>query len=337
MLTVPRPRRSSELRPPAPAPDRALEAARNVGPDAVTLTGPVGTRYVGDGGPYVIAHRGGAALARENTLAAFDRSYALGVRYLETDVRMTSDGECVAVHDATLTRVTGAEARVDELTLSGIRRLGIGGDRVLRIADLLATFESAKFVFDLKDPKALPHLVALLHRAGATDRVCLAGARDRWLLAARELAGPALNTALGWEAVGRLVIAAKAGRRPVNLPPAEFVHLPRTLGRRKLLTRRVVDIAHDLGMRVMAWDVEDADAMHQMLDIGVDGLITDRPDLARDVLVERDAWVAPTAWPAPEKPVQGAEQEKRTMARARRLLSRGVASQGAASQGVVAP
>lgn len=275
MLTVPRPRRSAEVNVAAPTP---------------------GTRYLADGGPRVIAHRGGAGLARENTLAAFDKSFAMGVRYLETDVRVTLDGECVAVHDATLTRVTGVEHRVDELTLAGIRRLGIGGDRVLRIADLLTTFDSAKFVLDLKDPRGMPTLIALLQRHDAVDRVCLAGARDRWLASARELAGPALATTLGWEATTKLVLAARSNRIPLNLPDAEFVHLPRRLGRSRVLTRRVVAVAQHIGLKVMAWNVEDATSMHEMLDIGVDGLITDRPDISRAVLIERDSWQAPRVW-----------------------------------------
>jgi glycerophosphoryl diester phosphodiesterase len=285
MFTVPLPRRSPE----ALGADNVLTVA----------SGPTGPRFIGLGGPYLVAHRGGAGLARENTLAAFDRSFALGVRYLEADIRVTSDGECVAVHDSTLTRVTGADGRVSDLTLAGIRRLGIGGDRVLRVADLLKTFESARFVLDLKDPAALAPLIAVLQWHDAVDRVCLVGARDRWLLAARDLAGPQLSTGLGWESATRLVLAARSGRKPTALPPAEFAYLPRILAGRRVLTRRVVSVAHDLGLRVMAWNAEGTTAMHEMLDIGVDGLITDRPDLGRDVLLQRNLWRAPQAWPMP--------------------------------------
>lgn len=280
MQTVPRPRHSAE---------------KITG----VVQGPRGARFLGDGGPYLIAARGGAGAARANTLAAFDASYALGLRYLQTDVRVTADGECVAVRGASLSRLTGVDARIEELTLTGIRRLGIGGDRVLRIADLLKTFDSARFVLDLKDPAALEPLVAVLQWQDAVDRVCLTGARDRWLAAARDLAGDGLTTALGWEATTRLLLAATGGRRPVALPPAEFVHLPVRLGPAPVLTPRVVRMAHDLGMRVVARDVENIAQMHAVLDAGVDGLATSRPDLGRAVLLARDAWQPPRAWHPP--------------------------------------
>lgn len=258
------------------------------------------TRFLSDGGPYLIAARGGGA-SRPNTLAAFDASFALGLRYLQTDVRVTADGECVAVREASLARVTGSDSRIEDLTLTGIRRLGIGGDEVLRIADLLKTFDSARFVLDLKDPAALEPLVAVLQWQDAVDRVCLTGARDRWLAAARDLAGPALSTALGWESTARLVLAAATGRRPVALPSADFVHLPLRLGPAAVLTPRVIRVAHHRGLRVIARDVESPGQMHALLDAGVDGLVTARPDLGREVLLQRDAWQPPRAWnhPAP--------------------------------------
>jgi glycerophosphoryl diester phosphodiesterase len=251
--------------------------------------------YVGDGGPYAVAHRGGAGLAPENTLAAFGRSYALGVRYLETDVRLTADGVCVAFHDARLRRTTGAPGRLADLDWDDVRELRVGGEPVPRLAELLDAFPDARFTIDVKEPRALGPLAADVHGCGAAERVCLAGAADRVLAEARESFG--LATALGWESLTRLALCARTGNRPRWVTRAQFAHVPLRLGRVPVFADRLVAMAADLGVRVLVWTVDDPPLMHRLLDEGVDGIITDRPDLLREVLVARDAWTAPH--PAP--------------------------------------
>lgn len=225
-------------------------------------------------------------------METFERSLSLGVEYLETDVRITADGVCLAFHDAALTRITGAEEKVINLTLEGVRRLGIGGASIPRIEDLLDAFPDARFVIDLKDSRALAPLIGLLRLRGDLDRVALAGARDRWLSAARAMAGGALSTALGWESTTRLVMGARTGILPRGLVRAEFVHVPWRLGRAPVFSERLVSMAHDLGLKVMVWTVDEPGIMHHLLDRGVDGIISNRPDLLRDVLAARDRWRA---------------------------------------------
>jgi glycerophosphoryl diester phosphodiesterase len=251
------------------------------------------TGYAGVGGPYAVAHRGGAGLAPENTIAAFERSYALGVRYLETDVRLTADGVCVAFHDAHLRRTTGVRGRLGDLTWEEVRRLRVGGEPVPRLADLLDAFPDARFTIDVKEPRALGPLVAAVHGSRAAGRVCLAGSADRVLTEARETFG--LATALGWESLTRLALAGRTGSRPRWVRRAQFAHVPLRLGRVPVFADRLVAMAADLGVRVLVWTVDDPALMHRLLDAGVDGVITDRPDLLREVLVARDAWVTPQA------------------------------------------
>jgi glycerophosphoryl diester phosphodiesterase len=246
------------------------------------------------GRPYAVAHRGGAGLAVENTMAAFERSYALGFRYLETDVRVTADGVCVAFHDSTLGRMAGVRARVRDLTWAELSALRVvGGHRVPRLEEVLETFGDARFMVDLKDPRGIAALAVALRRSQAHDRVCVAGSADRWLADARAVMGNAVSTAMGWESVARLSTAARLGLRPRGVVQAPFAHVPFRLHRFPVFVERLVSMVHDLGAQLMVWTVDDPERMHRLLDSGVDGIITDRPDLLRGVLVSRGAWTAP--------------------------------------------
>ena len=248
--------------------------------------------YGTDLGPYAIAHRGGAGLAPENTFEAFSRSVALGVRYLETDVRLTADGVLVAFHDERVDRVTDLRGRVDRLTWSDLRRASVdGGGPVMRLDDLLHAFPDTHFAVDLKTGAGIEPLARVLRDAAAVSRVCVAGAWDRWLADLRTACGPRLRTALGWRSLATLVGCATAGvRPPLGVATGEFVHVPASLGRVPLVAERLVRTAADLGVRVLVWTVDEPVLMHRLLDLGVDGIMTDRPDVLREVLVQRGQW-----------------------------------------------
>ena len=193
---------------------------------------PFDVRYGSDPGPWVVAHRGGAGLALENTLEAFARSTALGVRYLETDVRATADGVCVAFHDAGLARLARVPGRLADLTWSQARRLRLPGDgRVSRLEEVLEAFPEARVMVDLKERRAIPALARALRACRAQTRVCLAGTDDDALADAAAVLGPGVATAMGWRSAGRLVAAARLGTRPRGVSCAPFVHVPLRLGR----------------------------------------------------------------------------------------------------------
>lgn len=248
------------------------------------------SRYLASQALYAIAHRGGAGLGPENTMAAFRRSYELGLRYLETDVRITADGVCLAFHDATVDRITCGAGKVSERDWQTIRMLDVAGEPIPRIEDVLQEFPDAHLVIDLKDAAALGPLVGVLRRTRSTHRVCLAGTRDRMMAVARELAGPQLATTLGWESTTRLVVAARSGIRLPSLPAAEFVHVPQRVGRVTVLGQRLLSMAHDAALKVIVWTIDDPFQMKRLLEDGVDGVITDRPDLLRAVLANRGQW-----------------------------------------------
>jgi glycerophosphoryl diester phosphodiesterase len=245
-------------------------------------------------GPLAIAHRGGAGLAAENTLEAFARSYALGLRYLETDVRMTSDGHLVAFHDAGLHRVTGSHTKLARHTLAEITKLSVqGGGAIVTLADVLASFPDACFTIDVKERRTIAPLARLLRESGSEQRVCIAGMRGRWLEELRSLTSPELCTALSWRKLARLATRSVSADS-VGL----FAHVPLRLGRLRVYTDELVERAHDAGVRVIVWTVNDSPTMHRLLDRGVDGIITDRPDILREVLVARGQWHAPDSYGA---------------------------------------
>ncbi|TQL57121.1 glycerophosphoryl diester phosphodiesterase [Oryzihumus leptocrescens] len=247
--------------------------------------------YGAETGPLAIAHRGGGGLAPENTLAAFARATALGVRYLETDLRPTSDGSLVCFHDETLERVTAARGRVASRTVRGVRSLRVAGvEQVPTLVEALEAFPEARFTVDLKDAAAIAPLVRVLRRPGVAERVCVAGAWDGWLgFVQREV--PAVTTALGWRSLTALVACARAGVRPPRaVATGAFAHVPVRLGLVPVFVARLVQMAHDIGVRVVVWTVDDPAAMGRFLDLGVDGVISDRPDLLREVLIARGQW-----------------------------------------------
>jgi glycerophosphoryl diester phosphodiesterase len=241
--------------------------------------------------PLAVAHRGGAALAPENTLAAFGLATALGIRYLETDVRLTRDGQLLCFHDGTLDRVTTATGPVGRRTLAELRAIRVDGREPLcTLEEALVAFPAARFMVDLKDLVALEPLAELLQNPSYAARVCVAGAWDGWLAQLRADVSGA-HTALGWRSLTSLITLSRTGvRMPSWVRTAEFAHVPLRLGRVPILCDRLVERAHDLGIRVVVWTVDEATEMQRLLDAGVDGIITDRPDVLREVLIARDQW-----------------------------------------------
>lgn len=243
-------------------------------------------------GPLAIAHRGGAGLAPENTLAAFERSYALGIRYLETDVRVTADGELVAFHDASLRRVTGRHRDVNRTKLRTLRELRVHGrEPIPTLAEVIDAFPDACFTVDVKERSAIAPLADVLQSTNAGARVCVAGSWDSWLAALGERVGPQLTIALGWRSLAGTLSRLHLDR--VRSPAREagtFAHVPLRIGRVAIYADHLVERAHAIGIRIVVWTVNDADTMRALLDAGVDGIITDRPDLLREVMISRGEW-----------------------------------------------
>lgn len=246
--------------------------------------GSVRFPFLDAGGPIAFAHRG-AAPGLENTLAAVERVVALGYRYLETDVRASRDGVAVLLHDATLDRTTDRAGRLTELPWAEVARARVGGtEPVPRLEDLLGSYPDLRVNLDIKAPSAVGPLVAAVRRAGAVDRVCVGSFHDRSLAAVRAALGPALCTSLG----PREVLALRLGRlRPDTGGCAQ---VPPRLGRIPVIDHRFLAAARRRELPVHAWTINRPAEMHRLLDLGVDGIMTDDAPALRDVLVAREAW-----------------------------------------------
>jgi glycerophosphoryl diester phosphodiesterase len=238
-----------------------------------------------------IAHRGGAALAPENTLRAFRVAASLGFRYIETDVRATRDGHLVCFHDATVDRVTGAHGRLNRYRASVLARLRVDGvEPVPTLAEALDEFPHCNFTLDVKEAAVIGPLADLLRKRRDIGRVCVAAAWDGWLDRLRALV-PGVQTAMGWRSLTAFVCRSRAGTRPPRrFGIAPFAHIPLRVGSVPIFFDRLVADAHNSGVRIVVWTVDEPAAMHWLLDVGVDGIITDRPDLLREVLIARGGW-----------------------------------------------
>ncbi len=239
-------------------------------------------------GPIPFAHRAGAR--DENTMAAFERAVALGFRYVETDVRVSADGVLVAFHDVALDRLADRRGEVARLTWPELARARIGGQPIPRLAEVLATWPELRLNVDPKVDAAVAPLVDLVRRSGALDRVCVGSFSDARVAAVRAALGPGLCTALGPRAVRRLrLIACGLPVRDAPLP-GDCVQIPVRYRGVRLVEPRLLAAAHARGLPVHVWTVDDRSEMHGLLDLGVDGLMTDEPATLREVLVERGAW-----------------------------------------------
>ncbi len=250
--------------------------------------------------PLALAHRGGAALPAnrglENSITAFRNAVALGYRHLETDVHATSDGELIAFHDERLDRVTDTTGTIAERTLAQVRTARIGGrEPIPTMAELLTEFPNAHFTIDIKTLSAIDPLCRLIDTCEAHARVCVGSFSNRRLWRFRRRAGRNVATSSGRLGVFALRFLPAVVCRFVHTPGVAY-QVPWTVGpgRRPLtvVTAGFVRRAHRLGKQVHVWTINDSAQMRTLLDLGVDGIVTDRPDLLRDVLRERGVWRA---------------------------------------------
>ena len=255
-----------------------------------------------NGSPLVFAHRGGRALAPENTLVAFDTGLAAGADGLEFDVHLSRDGHVVVIHDATLERTTNGMGSVAERTaaeLGGVdasRRFGVDLEHdwqgasagVPTLEVVLARYANAALIIEMKgeDIRLGPAVVDAVRRADAVHRVCL-GSFSASVLASARAAGPEIPTSAGRDESLRALQRSWLWLSPGRVPYRAF-QLPEVSGRLRVVSRRFVRGAHRSDCAVQVWTVNEEADMRRLFSWGVDGIVTDRPDLGVKV---RDAWV----------------------------------------------
>ncbi|MYR44098.1 glycerophosphodiester phosphodiesterase [Streptomyces sp. SID5910] len=255
------------------------------------MTTPIRHPYLDHPGPIAFAHRGGAADGLENTLRQFRRAVEAGYRYIETDVHATRDGKLVAFHDATLDRVTDGAGRIADLPWEEVGRARVAGEEPVPLfEELLETFPEVRWNIDVKAEPALRPLLELVRRRDAWDRICVGSFSEARVVRAQRLAGPRLATSYGTRGVLGLRLRSwgvpAAPRRS-----AVAAQVPEAQSGIPVVDHRFVRAAHARGLQVHVWTVNDPARMHRLLDLGVDGIMTDHIDTLRKVMEDRGVWV----------------------------------------------
>ncbi|MGO4804569.1 glycerophosphodiester phosphodiesterase [Arthrobacter sp. 2MCAF15] len=245
-----------------------------------------------------MAHRGFSLDGLENSMAAFRAAVDLGYRHLETDVHTTADGVLMLFHDPTLDRITQGKGRIADLPAETVEQARIGGtEPIPRFEELIAAFPDIRLNIDVKDWQSVGTLASAIERHGLHDRVLVASFSDRRRRAVlKRLSRPAASSAgimssavfvlLGPVLPARLMsLVARGALRGVHA-----LQVPVRYGAVPVVTSGFIRRAHRHGLQVHVWTVNEPAEMHRLLDLGVDGLVTDRADLLKAVLQERGTW-----------------------------------------------
>ena len=242
-------------------------------------------------GPIAFAHRGGAGDWPENSLEAFSRAVELGFRYVETDAHVTSDGVIIAFHDDNLDRVTDRVGLISDLTWAEVSQARIDGIAPIPLLEeLLSTWPNLRVNIDAKHDEVVEPLALLLSRTQTLERVCIGSFSDRRLDHFRTLFGNEVCTSIGPKGVARMRAASfGVGRK---IPDGNCLQVPTHAGKVPLVDRRFLRRAHRARLPVHVWTIDDEKEMHRLLDLGVDGIMTDRPAVLRAVMESRRQWSA---------------------------------------------
>jgi len=244
-------------------------------------------------GIHAFAHRGGTESAPENSLAAFAAAVDLGFTYLETDVHLTSDGVMIAFHDDVLDRVTDRSGTIVDLTWAEVSEARIGGTEPIPTLDeVLESFPQTRINIDAKSDAVVVTLAETIRRHGALDRVCIGGFSDKRLSRLRSLLGEHLCTSAGPRATASFVAGVRVPGWRGPGASAEFrcLQIPVRQAGVELVTPAVITAAHSHDMAVHVWTIDEPEEMHRLLDLGVDGIMTDKPSVLREVLRDRNQW-----------------------------------------------
>jgi glycerophosphoryl diester phosphodiesterase len=218
-------------------------------------------------------------------MEAFEYAVGLGYRYVETDVQVTADGVLVAFHDNDLRRTCGVAGRISDLPWEKVAAARVDGRAPIPLLDeLLAAWPDLRLNIDCKSDAAIGALIASLRRHDALHRVCVGAFSDRRLARLRHELGDQLCSSLGPLAVARFLVA------PPQQVHAHAAQVPVRQGPITVVNERFVANAHQRGVHVHVWTIDDPDEMRRLLDLGVDGVMTDRPGVLRQVLTERGEW-----------------------------------------------
>jgi glycerophosphoryl diester phosphodiesterase len=254
--------------------------------------------------PIPFAHRGGAGDHPENTLPAFAAAVEMGYHYLETDVHLTADGVVMAFHDSVLDRVTDRSGPIAALTAAEVEQADAGwaftiddgatfphrgrGVRVPRLDALLDAWPQVRVNIDPKSDAVVQPLVEVLRRHDAFDRVCVGSFSDARIARVRALSGDRVCTSMGPRATAAAWACCRTGWMPRQ--GADCLQIPPRTRGIALVTPALLRAAHRSGLKVHVWTIDDEPEMERLLDMGVDGIMSDRIATLRDVMLRRNSF-----------------------------------------------
>lgn len=256
-----------------------------------------------EGFPLAFSHRGFAPDGEENTVKAFAAAHRLGFKYMETDVHASKDGVLMVFHDVDLLRLAGDRRKISDCTAAELGQLRVAGEPIPTFDELLETFGDSHFNVDVKEQGATRLLAHAINLHGARDRVLVAafnGLRRRkvqQLLSASAPGaskGPHDSPAAASPGVLGVGAATVLGRI-IPLPGALYrnvdaLQVPEKQGQMHVVSPKFIDRAHAAGLQVHVWVIDEAADMHRLLDMGVDGIMSDRADVLAGVMDERGYW-----------------------------------------------
>lgn len=252
--------------------------------------------------PVPIAHRGSRVLWPENTMEAFAGAVDLGYNHLETDLHMTSDGVIVCIHDDTVDRTTDGSGDVSSFSLADLQDLDAGyrhggrdgyafrgaGLTVPSLEEVLTAFPDVSLIVDMKTDGLASPLCDLLDRLDAHHRLIVGSFSDDRISEFHEATDGRVATSTGPTLSRMWVLSSRVGRGVKC--EAKALQLPTQIRGVKVVDEKLVRAAHDAGLQIHVWTVNDPAEMERLLGMGVDGLVTDRPDLLKQLLIDRGEW-----------------------------------------------
>lgn len=251
--------------------------------------------------PLVIAHRGGAKEAVENSWESLEHTWDLGVRHYETDVQLSADGEVMLMHDDDLQRCYGQPGDVSDYSFEELTNFpNASGQPMPRLRDVLAEYPDMYFNIDAKTDAVTQPLLSVLEEEGALDRTLVSSFSEKRLREVRQSDLPGLSTSLGVGGVAKLVGASASGgsAQGWGVPGIDkgvrAAQVPTERSGIPIVTKRFIATAHRAGLAVHVWTIDDVDEMNRLFDWGVDGIVTDVPSVAKQILIERGQWAPPS-------------------------------------------
>ena len=235
---------------------------------------------------YGFVHRGGDEVKTENTIEAFQYSSDLGFIFMETDVQATKDGHVVVFHDTSLKRMAGINKTVEELTLNEVRSIElINGGRIPLLNETLENFPDLRFNIDIKTEAALEESVKIIKDMSCFDKVCLASFSSSRLDRIRSLAGPDVCTSSGQMDIFKMM--CKSVGIESGTTKGHCAQIPIRQWGVPVLTKRFLNLAKKENKLVHVWTIDDKETMFRLIDLGVDGIMTDKPSVLKQAMLER--------------------------------------------------